>query len=181
MFSVVPQIIRNVSRILEKTSNPTILLIGAGKAGITVLSTLRIHFRNQTRILVVDCSNEQLILAQKFLQSSDKCAKLNAQNIQEILQFVSSETDSKGAHMVVNCVNVPYTEASSIVAAMDGGLVLFFSMATQFDRASLGTDGLGKDVEMLIGNGTCQNQDQYMWDLLRADVDLREYFDSHTK
>ncbi len=33
------------------------------------------------------------------------------------------------------------------------GIVLFFSMATQFDKAALGTDAVAKEVDVIIGAG----------------------------
>jgi L-erythro-3,5-diaminohexanoate dehydrogenase len=57
------------------------------------------------------------------------------------------------ADLVVNCVNVPGTEGSSILLAQEGGTVYFFSMATSFTAAALIAEGLGKDVTMIIGSG----------------------------
>ena len=40
----------------------------------------------------------------------------------------------------------------SILATRDRGTIYFFSMATSFTAASLGAEGVGKDVDMLMGN-----------------------------
>ena len=42
---------------------------------------------------------------------------------------------------------------ASILACRDRGLVYFFSMAVSFTKAALGAEGVGKDVDMFIGNG----------------------------
>ena len=53
----------------------------------------------------------------------------------------------------INCVNIPDTEMASILPVKDDGTVYFFSMATSFTKAALGAEGVGKDVNMIIGNG----------------------------
>ena len=57
------------------------------------------------------------------------------------------------ADLVVNCVNVGGTEFASILCCKDGGTVYFFSMSTSFTAAALGAEGVGKDVNMMVGNG----------------------------
>ena len=52
------------------------------------------------------------------------------------------------------------------------GLVLFFSMATQFDQASLATDATGKDVVMQIASGICRGEDEEVLSLLKDYPDL---------
>ena len=65
-------------------------------------------------------------------------------------------TDGELCDIVINNVNIENTEMASILACKDGGLVYFFSMATSFTKAALGAEGVGKDVDMIIGNGyTC--------------------------
>ena len=55
--------------------------------------------------------------------------------------------------VVINCVSIENTEMASILACKDDGTVYFFSMATCFTKAALGAEGVGKDVNMIIGNG----------------------------
>jgi L-erythro-3,5-diaminohexanoate dehydrogenase len=57
------------------------------------------------------------------------------------------------ADLTINCVDIPNTEMSSILATKDDGLVYFFSMATSFTSAALGAEGIGADTTMIIGNG----------------------------
>ena len=85
-------------------------------------------------------------------------------------------TDGELADVVINVVNIPNTEMSSILACKDGGLVYFFSMATSFTKAALGAEGVGKDVNMLIGNGYCKGHANVALQVLREDEKIKKLF-----
>ena len=78
--------------------------------------------------------------------------------------------------LVVNCASVPGTEMGSILAARDGGEVLFFSMATSFTAAALGAEGAGKDVRLTIGNGYARGHAELALELLRSTPALQRLF-----
>jgi L-erythro-3,5-diaminohexanoate dehydrogenase len=80
------------------------------------------------------------------------------------------------ADLTINCVSVSGTELASILITRDRGLVYFFSMATSFTTAALGAEGVGKDVDMMIGNGYARGHAQLALDLLRTEPPLRELF-----
>jgi predicted membrane-bound spermidine synthase len=79
--------------------------------------------------------------------------------------------------LVVSCASVPGTEMAAILAAKDGGTVIFFSMATSFTAAALGAEGVGKDVTMLVGNGYAPGHAELTLDLLRRHPRLRALFE----
>lgn len=81
--------------------------------------------------------------------------------------------DEGVADLVINCVNVPGTEAASILLAEEGGTVYFFSMATSFSAAALTAEGLGRDVTMVIGSGYAPNHAAMALELVRGDPALR--------
>src|SRR5205807_4560877 len=78
--------------------------------------------------------------------------------------------------LVINCASVPGTEMASILAARDGGEVLFFSMATSFTAAALGAEGVGKDVRLAIGNGYARGHAQLALQLVRETPALQKIF-----
>jgi L-erythro-3,5-diaminohexanoate dehydrogenase len=80
------------------------------------------------------------------------------------------------ADLVVNCVNVAGTELASILCCKDGGTVYFFSMATSFTAAALGAEGVGKDVNMMVGNGYAKGHAAVALQTLRDHPPIREYF-----
>jgi L-erythro-3,5-diaminohexanoate dehydrogenase len=77
----------------------------------------------------------------------------------------------------VNCVNVPGTEAASILLAREGGTVLFFSMATSFTACALVAEGLGKDVALLIGSGYVPGHADLALGMMREHPELRRIFE----
>lgn len=79
--------------------------------------------------------------------------------------------------LVINCVNIENTEMASILACKDGGTVYFFSMATSFTKAALGAEGVGKDVNMLIGNGYAKGHAAITLQDLREHECLRKLFE----
>ena len=71
------------------------------------------------------------------------------------------------ADIVINTVNIPNTEMSSILLTKDGGIVYFFSMATSFTKAALGAEGVGKDVTMIVGNGYTKDHAEISLQIMR--------------
>jgi L-erythro-3,5-diaminohexanoate dehydrogenase len=67
---------------------------------------------------------------------------------------------------------------STILPIRDDGKVYFFSMATSFTKAALGAEGIGKDVEMIIGNGYTKNHANITLDVLRESEKLRKLFEA---
>ena len=89
--------------------------------------------------------------------------------------FIVVDLRNEGAYNaghVAGAVNVPNTEASSVLAAKEGGTVIFFSMATQFAQASLATDATGKDVNLIIASGIAKGEDKEIFQLLKEHPDL---------
>jgi len=86
-------------------------------------------------------------------------------------------TGGQYCDVVINNVNVPATEMSSILITKDEGIVYFFSMATSFTRAALGAEGVGKDVTMIIGNGYTRSHAEFTLQILRESKALREIFE----
>jgi len=77
----------------------------------------------------------------------------------------------------INCVNVPNSEMGSILPVRDGGTVYFFSMAVSFTKAALGAEGVGKDVNMIVGNGYTKGHAEITLAQLRENADLRRIFE----
>ncbi len=81
------------------------------------------------------------------------------------------------ADFTVNCVNVPETEVTSVLLTQDRGLVYFFSMSTDFAKASLGAEGIRKPTRMLIGNGYYPGHTEIAFQVIREHPGLRGYFE----
>ena len=76
------------------------------------------------------------------------------------------------------CVNIENCEMSCILPVKDGGTCYFFSMATSFTKATLGAEGCGKDVDIMMGNGYTSGHAEIALSELRANPVLRSYFES---
>ncbi len=94
----------------------------------------------------------------------------------KIHQGVSELTGGKMADVVINCVNIEDTEMSTILACKDRGLVYFFSMATSFTKAALGAEGIGADIDMILGNGYAHDHARISLNLLRRNPVLMRIF-----
>jgi len=93
-----------------------------------------------------------------------------------IQKEVARLTDGKMADVVINVVNVEDTELSTIMACKDRGIVYYFSMATSFTKAALGAEGIGADVDMILGNGYAHHHAMISIDLLRRNPVLMKLF-----
>lgn len=93
-----------------------------------------------------------------------------------IQREVAHHTKGLMADVVINVVNIEDTELPTIMACKDRGLVYFFSMATSFTKAALGAEGIGADVDMILGNGYAHHHARISLDLLRRNPVLMKLF-----
>ncbi|GMA50866.1 L-erythro-3,5-diaminohexanoate dehydrogenase [Alicyclobacillus contaminans] len=153
-----------------------VVVLGAGgKSGLTVLCQARRSAGNG-RVVAVETSPEgQARIAQ--LGCADAVLAVDATLPLEVMAAVEEALGGHLADVVINCVNVPNTELSSILCAKEHGLVYFFSMATNFAAAALGAEGVAKDVELHIGNGYCRGHADHAIHLLRTTPELLRIFE----
>jgi L-erythro-3,5-diaminohexanoate dehydrogenase len=93
-----------------------------------------------------------------------------------VMDEVAKATDGRMADLTINCVDIPNTEMSSVLATRDDGLVYFFSMATSFTSAALGAEGIGADTTMIIGNGYTKDHAAIAINCVRESPILMEIF-----
>lgn len=108
----------------------------------------------------------------------DHALQVDATDAVAMIKAVAELTSRRLADVVINCVNIPNTEMGSILATRDGGKIYFFSMATSFTAAALGAEGVGKDVEMIVGNGYAKDHATVALALLRESPALRQLFET---
>ena len=101
----------------------------------------------------------------------------DATNPVETMQIVSDLTNGKMADITINNVNIPDTEMTSVLCTRENGTVYFFSMATSFTKAALGAEGVGADVNMIIGNGYTKGHAEITLQELRENAELRKVFE----
>jgi L-erythro-3,5-diaminohexanoate dehydrogenase len=149
----------------------TLVLGAAGKSGL--LSMVAARGRSERVLgLVPDPAGVQILRRLGFdevvmADATDPIGSVGAAG------EAFGDGDDGVADLVVNCVNVPGTEAASILLTREGGTVCFFSMATSFSAAALTAEGLGKDVTMVIGSGYASNHAAVALELVRGNPALR--------
>jgi len=55
--------------------------------------------------------------------------------------------------------------------------VYFFSMATSFTKSALGAEGVGKDIDMIIGNGYTKGHAEVTINILRESPVIRAAYE----
>lgn len=107
----------------------------------------------------------------------DKVVKVDARNPVETQKSLLEATGGKLADVTINCVNIENTEMTSILSTDPKGTIYFFSMATSFTKAALGAEGIGSDVNMIIGNGYTEGHATYSLQMMYDSPHLREVFE----
>jgi L-erythro-3,5-diaminohexanoate dehydrogenase len=164
---------------VKRMSKPgmTIVVIGAdGKSGVLSCAQAKRAIGPQGRVIAVapSAQTESAALLQRT-RLVDAFIEADARDALGVSEKVSAIAPDL-ADLVVNCVNVPGTELSSILCTKQNGTVYFFSMSTSFTAAALGAEGVGKDVTMIIGNGYAADHADTALQTLRDHPEIHEYF-----
>jgi L-erythro-3,5-diaminohexanoate dehydrogenase len=157
--------------------NARILLIGGGgKSGL--LSAWEAKKVPGVYLAAVEPTEA---LAEKARKTGlfDQVIVANAQDPVACLDRVHRHMHGKLPDLVVNVANVPETEMASILCCRPKGIVYFFSMATNFQRAALGSEGVGADVDLRIGNGFTPGHAELTLQIYRDSKVIRELFNKH--
>jgi L-erythro-3,5-diaminohexanoate dehydrogenase len=158
-------------------SGDTVVIIGAsGKSGILCCYEAKRRAGINGKVIGVDYSDKGLE-ALRRLDICDEVIKLDATNAISCYDAVSKVTNDEMADVVINNVNIQNTEMGSILMCKDRGVLYFFSMATSFPKAALGAEGVGKDIDMIIGNGYALDHAEITLNILREDKGIRELYE----
>lgn len=161
---------------LVKPGDTVAIIGGAGKSGMLSLYEAKKRAGITGNVICLGHSEKSLEKA-KRANLADNYIVADATNAVEVMEKVGEVTNGEMADIVINCVNVPNTEMSSILATKDDGLVYFFSMATSFTKAALGAEGVGKDVNMIMGNGYTKGHAEIALQIMRENEDLRKIYE----
>ncbi|MGX4600201.1 L-erythro-3,5-diaminohexanoate dehydrogenase [Faecalimicrobium sp. JNUCC 81] len=160
---------------LVKEGNSVLILGAAGKSGMLCCYEAKKKAGKNGRVIGLVRDERQ----EKFLKENnlvDEVITVDAQNPNAVLNKVLEVNEGKEVDLAINCVNVQNTEMSTILPVRDGGIVYFFSMATAFTKAALGAEGVGKDVDMIIGNGYTKGHSDVTIAALRESETIRNIF-----
>lgn len=155
----------------------TVFIIGAGgKSGILCAYEARKKVGKNGYVIGTGHSNSSTARI-RDLGFCDEVIQIDASDPLAVEATVAELTKGKMADLTINCVNVPETEMTSILATRDGGTIYFFSMATSFTRAALGAEGIARDINMIIGNGYAKDHASITLDILRENSEIRTLFE----
>lgn len=153
----------------------TVVVVGAGKAGLLCLAEAKTRVAPTGKVVCMEYSEKQCELIRE-MGIADIVIPCNAQKPLEALEAYKNAVGEDLADFTVNTVSVNDTELSTILVTKDTGMIYFFSMSTNFVKASLGAEGVKKYVPMLIGNGFYPGHAEIAFDIVRRYDRLREYF-----
>ncbi|WP_124728548.1 zinc-binding dehydrogenase [Staphylospora marina] len=162
---------------LVKDGDRVVILGAGGKSGLLSLYYAWKQAGTRGQVIALE-AGERACEDIRRLGWAHEVICIDATDPVAVYESVSRVTGGRMADLTINCVNVPETEFSAILATRDGGTVCFFSMAVRFTTAALGAEGLGKDVNMLIGNGFVPGHADLTLQALRESRPLRELFES---
>jgi L-erythro-3,5-diaminohexanoate dehydrogenase len=131
----------------------TVLVLGAGgKSGILCAAEARRRAGPTGRVLGVE-SFPGYAEDLRSLGICDQVLALDATDPVGVRQGVLAANQGREVDQCFSCVNVADAEMAGILTTRARGTVYFFAMSTSFTKAALGAEGVGKDVDLVIGNG----------------------------
>lgn len=155
-----------------------VLILGAGgKSGKLCAYEAKKQAGPKGRVVGMDYDDgpKELLLGHALL---DAYFSADARNSMQVLERALEANHGDEYDVSINVVNVDGTEMAAILPVRQGGLVYFFSMATSFTRAALGAEGVGKDIQMIVGNGYTEGHAEHALNTLRESKALRQIFEA---
>lgn len=149
---------------------------GGGKSGILCCYQAMQNVGPSGKVIVVEYSEENAKRVRDMQLATDVIVA-DATNVMDVYHKVMAITGGRGCDVTVNNVNVPSTEMTSILITKGQGYVYFFSMATSFTKAALGAEGVGKDINLIVGNGYAKGHANLTLNIIRESKAIRELFE----
>jgi len=166
-----PQVAR-----LVRPGAVVVILGGGGKSGVLCACEARKAGGAGATIVAVE-SHAPFAEELETLGYCSAVVRADARDPVATRKAVLDKTGGREADLVLSCVNVPDAEMSAILCAKDRGVVYFFAMSTSFTKAALGAEGVGKDVDLMIGNGYARGHAEHTLAMLRTDAALLRCFE----
>jgi L-erythro-3,5-diaminohexanoate dehydrogenase len=166
-----PQVAR-----LVKPGNVVVVLGAGGKSGILCVAEARRRGGPGACVVGLEAS-ARAADDLRALGLCDAVVAADARDPVAVRRAVLGATGGREADVTFSCVNVPDAELGSILATRDRGIVYFFAMSTSFTKAALGAEGVGKDVDLFVGNGYAHGHAEHTLAMLREMPAIRALFE----
>jgi L-erythro-3,5-diaminohexanoate dehydrogenase len=166
-----PQVARLVN------AGAIVVVLGAGgKSGVLCVTEARRRGGAAACVVGVEAS-ERAAAELSALDLCDAVVVADARDALAVRRAVLAATAGREADVTLSCVNVPDAEMAAVLVTRDRGVAYFFAMSTSFTRAALGAEGVGKDVDLFIGNGFAHGHAEHTLAMLREFPAVRALFD----
>jgi L-erythro-3,5-diaminohexanoate dehydrogenase len=152
----------------------TVLVLGGGHAGLLALAAARETLGSEGRAILIDNSTSVCERA-KELGLCDVALSVDLRDAIGALTAVTALGIPR-ADLTIVVVNATDCEGAALLLTADHGTILFFSMATSFAKAALGSEGAASGARMIVGSGYAQDRGVYALDLIRHNENLRSVF-----
>lgn len=159
------------TRSLIDEQTRTVLVLGGGHGGLLALAAGRDRLAPGSRLVLID-ADERICRRARELELCDLALSLDLRDA----VGASNDLEAAGvprADLTVVVVNASDCEAAALLLTADRGTVLFFSMATSFTKAALGSEGMASTARMVIGSGYVPDRGAYALELVRRDERLQ--------
>jgi L-erythro-3,5-diaminohexanoate dehydrogenase len=157
-----PQVAR-----LARPRQIVVVLGAGGKSGLLCVAEARRRVGREGMVVGLE-SSPRFAEELRALGLCDEVIVADARDSIAVRDAVMARTGGRGADLTLSCVNVPGVELSAIIVTRDRGTVYFFAMSTSFTAAALGAEGLGCDVDLMIGNGYAHGSVDHTLNLVRT-------------
>ncbi len=160
---------------LVQSGQKVLVIGGGGKSGLLCLYEAKKR-AGVTGLVACAAGSAKSEQRAKDLNLADVYFHMDATDAVGMYNKAMELTNGELFDVVINCVSIENTEMASVLACKDEGTVYFFSMATSFTKAALGAEGVGKDVNMIIGNGYTKGHAEITLQCLREHEGLKKLF-----
>jgi L-erythro-3,5-diaminohexanoate dehydrogenase len=150
----------------------TVLVLGGGHGGLLALAAARDSLGHDGRLVLMDADHRACRRALD-LWLADYAIPVDLRDAVAAFRALEAAGLPR-ADLTVVVVNATDCEAAAILLTADTGTVLFFSMATSFTKAALGSEGMASTARMLVGSGYVPDRGAYALELIGRDLRLQK-------
>jgi L-erythro-3,5-diaminohexanoate dehydrogenase len=155
----------------------SVCILGAGgKSGILCAAEARRTGGPSARVIGVE-SHAPYAEDLRALGICDEVLSLDARDPVALRRAVVAANGGAEVDLSLSCVNVGDAEMSAIMVTRDRGIAYFFAMSTSFTKSALGAEGVGKDVDLMIGNGYAHGHAEHSLAMMREMPAVRSLFE----
>jgi L-erythro-3,5-diaminohexanoate dehydrogenase len=164
-----------VARLVKK-DDVTLVLGAGGKSGILCAAEARRRAGPGGTVIGVE-SFAAYAEDLRALGICDEVVTADARDAVLVRRAVMEATGGREVDVAFSCVNVPDAEMATILCTRDRGVAYFFAMSTSFTKSALGAEGVGKDVDLMMGNGYAHGHADHTLQMMRDFPAVRALFE----